>query len=62
MFDVFVPATAFAKGDTLTQYDQTINTYFREAVRQYTAGNMTREEALDTFKQQVADNLDVVVE
>ncbi|MDR0987772.1 MAG: carbohydrate ABC transporter substrate-binding protein [Ruminococcus sp.] len=62
MFDVFVPATAFAKGDTLTQYDQTINGYFRDAVRQYTAGNITRDEAIAQFKQQVADNLDVVVE
>ncbi|MDR0903360.1 MAG: carbohydrate ABC transporter substrate-binding protein [Ruminococcus sp.] len=62
MFDVFVPATAFAKGDTLTQYDQTINGYFRDAVRQYTAGTLTKDEALAQFKQQVADNLDVVVE
>jgi hypothetical protein len=62
MFDVFIPATAFAKGDTLSQYDQTINGYFRDAVRQYTAGTATKEEAIEWFKQQVADNLDVVVE
>jgi ABC-type glycerol-3-phosphate transport system substrate-binding protein len=62
MFDTFVPANQFAKGDNLTQYDNSINGYFRDAVRQYTAGTATKEDALVWFKQQVADNLDVVVE
>ena len=62
MFDVFVPANAFANGKCLTQYDETINSYWRDAVRQYTAGNMTRDEAIQAFKQNVADNLDVEVE
>ena len=62
MFDVFVPANQYANGKCLTQYDETINSYWRDAVRQYTAGNMTRDEAIEFFKQQVADNLDVEVE
>ena len=62
MFDVFVPANAYANGKNLTQYDETINSYFRDAVRQYTAGAMTRDEALQAFKQNVADNLDVEIE
>ena len=62
MFDVFVPANQYANGKNLTQYDETINTYFRDATRQYTSGAMTRDEAISYFKQQVADNLDVVVE
>lgn len=62
MFDAFVPANQFAKGTNLTQYDETINTYWREQVREYTAGNKTREQAIADFKQQVADNLDVIVE
>lgn len=62
MFDVFVPAGEFANGKNLTQYDETINLYWREQVREYTAGNKTREQALADFKQQVADNLDVIVE
>ena len=62
MFDVFVPANAFANGKCLTQYDETINSFWRDAVRQYTAGNMTRDEAIAAFKQNVADNLDVEVE
>ena len=62
MFDVFVPAGEFAKGDNLTQYDETINGYWRDQVREYTAGNKSRDEAIADFKQQVADNLSVVVE
>lgn len=62
MFDVFVPANQYAKGTNLTQYDETINSLWRDQVREYTAGNKTREEAIAAFKQNVADNLDIVVE
>lgn len=61
-FEVFVPANQYANGKNLTQYDETINTYWRDQVRQYTAGEKTREQAIADFKQQVADNLDVIVE
>lgn len=62
MFDVFVPAGEFATGTNKTQYDETINTYWRDQVREYTAGNKSREDAIKDFKQNVADNLDVIVE
>ncbi len=62
MFDVFVPANQFANGKNLTQYDEAINMYWRDQVRAYTAGEKSREEAIESFKQQVADNLDVIVE
>ena len=62
MFEAFVPANEYANGKCLTQYDETINSYWRDAVRQYTAGEKSREEAIQFFKQQVADNLDVEVE
>ncbi len=62
MFDVFVPANANAKGTNMTQYDETINQYWRDAVRQYTSGEKTKEDAIAGFKQNVADNLDVEVE
>lgn len=62
MFDAFVPANQYAKGTNLTQYDETINTYWRDQVREYTAGNKSREQAIADFKQQVTDNLDVIVE
>jgi len=62
MFDAFVPAGKFATGTNKTQYDDTINGYWRAQVREYTAGNKTREQAIADFKQDVADNLDVTVE
>lgn len=62
MFDIFIPANQFANGKNLTQYDETINTYWRDQVRAYTAGEKSREDALKSFKQIVADNLDIMVE
>ena len=62
MFDYFVPAGAYANGKNLTQYDETINSYWRDQVRQYTAGEKDRDAAIADFKQQVADNLAVTVE
>ncbi len=59
MFDVFVPANQFANGKNLTQYDESINLIWRDVVRQYTAGNVTRDEALATFKQTVTDQLGI---
>ncbi len=62
MFDVFVPANQFANGKNLTQFDETINQYWRDQVRMYAHGEKSREEAIETFKQMVADNLDIIVE
>ncbi|WP_253298378.1 ABC transporter substrate-binding protein [Paenibacillus sp. MSJ-34] len=59
MFDVFVPANANASGKNLTQYDETINRLWRDQVREYTAGNKTRDETIATFKQQVKDQLGI---
>ncbi len=59
MFDVFVPANQYANGKNLTQYDETINNIWRDEVRQYTAGNITRDEAIAAFKQSVLDTLGI---
>jgi multiple sugar transport system substrate-binding protein len=59
MFDVFVPANQFANGKNLTQYDETINNIWRDQVRQYTAGNITRDEAIANFKTSVTDQLGI---
>ena len=61
MFEAFVPANQYANGKCLTQYDETINSKWRDQVRQYTAGEKTYDEAIAAFKQDVADNLDVIV-
>ncbi len=57
MFDVFVPAGAFATGKNKTQYDETINSYWRDQVSNYANGLKTKAQAIADFKQQVADNL-----
>ena len=62
MFEAFVPANQYANGSNLTQYDETINNYWRDAVRQYTSGELSRDDAITTFKTNVADNLDVEVD
>ena len=62
MFEAFVPANAYANGKNLTQYDETINQYWRDAVRGYTSGELSRDDAIALFKQNVADNLDIIVE
>ncbi|MDD6401819.1 MAG: ABC transporter substrate-binding protein [Lachnospiraceae bacterium] len=62
MFDAFIEGNKYANGKNLTQYDEKINSFWRDQVREYTAGNKSREDAIKDFKQNVADNLDVVVE
>ena len=62
MFEAFVPANEYANGSNLTQYDETINNYWRDVVRQYTAGELSRDDAITAFKTNVADNLDVEVD
>jgi len=62
MFEAFVPAGKFATGKNLTQYDEKINELWRGQVREYAAGKKSRDQAIADFKQQVADNLDVIVE
>ena len=57
MFDVFTESNKFANGKNLTQYDEKINSKWRDQVRQYTAGNKSRDEAIESFKSDVADEL-----
>ncbi len=57
MFDYFVPAGAYANGKNLTQFDEEINSIWRDQVRQYAAGNKSRADAIKDFKQTVADKL-----
>jgi len=62
MFDIFVPAGKSATAANKTQYDETINQYWRDQARAYAAGEKSKEQAIADFKQNVADNLDVTVE
>jgi hypothetical protein len=62
MFDYFVPAGDYATGRNMTEYDETINTCWREAVRAYVAGNVDRDGAIAQFKEAVKSKIDIVVE
>lgn len=59
-FPVFIEGCAYAKGDNLTEYDEKINTFFRDAVRSYTAGESTKEEAIKWFKEQVKNTFESI--
>ena len=63
MFDYFVPAGDYATGANMTQYDETINSKFRDAVRAYVAGEVDRAGAIEKFKNDVKSvYADIVVE
>ena len=62
MFDTFIPAGEYANGKILTQYDETINQYFSDYSTEYATGVKTKEEAIQAFKQQVADNLGIAID
>lgn len=62
MFDVFVPANEFANGKNLTPNDETINSLWRDQVRQYSSGQKTKEQAIEDFKSNVNDNLAIEAE
>ena len=59
MFDYFVGANKYANGKNLTQYDEGINSIWRDQVRAYANGSKSREDAIKDFKQTVADTLGI---
>ena len=59
MFPAFIAANANATGKNMTQYDETINSLFREQVNQYAHGQKSVDDAIKTFKSNVADKLGV---
>jgi hypothetical protein len=59
MFPAFIAANANATGKNMTQFDEAINGLFREQVNQYAHGQKSVEDAIKTFKSNVADKLGV---
>ena len=59
MFDYFVAANKYANGKNLTQYDEGINSIWRDQVRAYANGSKSREDAIKDFKQTVSDTLGI---
>ena len=62
MFEVFDKAAKLANGRNLTPFDENISSFWREQVREYTAGNKTKEQAIADFKQAVKEKLGIAVE
>lgn len=56
-YPIFIEAAENARGDNLTEYDEQINLYWRDAVRAYTSGECTRDEAIRWFKRIVQDSI-----
>ncbi|MCL2698900.1 MAG: ABC transporter substrate-binding protein [Defluviitaleaceae bacterium] len=59
MFDVMIPAGAFARADNWTEFDEAINELFIGEVRNYVAGLKGREQALADFRVLVSDQLGI---
>ncbi len=59
MFDVFISASKNVNGKNVTRYDESINNYWRKNVREYATGNVSREQAIKNFKQEIKDNLQI---
>ncbi|MBR5181722.1 MAG: carbohydrate ABC transporter substrate-binding protein [Clostridiales bacterium] len=57
MFPAFIAANANATGKNMTQYDETINSLFREQVNQYAHGQKSLDDAIKDFRARVADKV-----
>ena len=61
VFEAFIPANQLANGQNLTQYDERINTLWRDQVKAYAHGQIAKDEAIANWKANVAAEFDVVV-
>ncbi|MCL1883626.1 MAG: extracellular solute-binding protein [Defluviitaleaceae bacterium] len=59
MFDILIPAGAYADGTLFTQHDEIINGWFNDHGMYYARGDMTRDEALDAFRLLVRENIGI---
>ena len=57
VFPAFIDGNKYASAKAMTQYDETINSYFTDAANQYAQGELDRDAAMDAFKTNVTDNL-----
>lgn len=60
MNPVFIDASDRALGDNLTEYDEWIEIYWKDAVRMYSAGEKSREDAIAWFKSEVKLNIEQI--
>ena len=57
IFPAFIEGNKYASGKCMTEYDETINSAWRDAVNMYSNGELDRDGAIDAFKTKVNDTL-----
>ncbi len=57
IFPAYIEGNKLASAKAMTQYDETIDGYFTTAASQYAYGEMSKEEAMEQFKQKVKENV-----
>lgn len=64
MFSVFDRAARLAKSSSISipEYDVRIGNYWLEQVREYAEGLKTRQQAIEDFKKQLKDELNISAE
>jgi hypothetical protein len=63
MYDVFIPATDMVNGKLFSEFDLSFDNLWLEQVRLYVEGKITKEEAVDNFKNKIKDgNYGIAVE
>ncbi|MBR5348932.1 MAG: extracellular solute-binding protein [Lachnospiraceae bacterium] len=55
VYPVFIETASMARGDNLTEYDELIGVYWKDAVNSYITGECTRDEAIRWFKNMLRD-------
>lgn len=57
IFPAFISGNKYASAKAMTLYDETISGYFTNAAMLYAEGKMSKEEAMEQFKQNVKENV-----
>ena len=58
VYATYIECNNMPTGKNMTQNDVLINSFFKEAMDMYANGDLTRDEALEYFKNSVYDNVD----
>ena len=53
----FVQANNLSSGKAVSQYDEVIGSFFKDAADRYAEGKITKEEAIEKFKREVSENV-----
>lgn len=59
IYETYIECNKMPSGENLTKNDVLINSYYKQAVDMYVNGDLTRDEAIEYFKNSVYDNVDI---